>query len=503
MPAPTAKSSLPPLVGILAGVVGTLVLRPGSITEQEAKRIQADQAEVRAAAAAFETAVTRVRWQLDDGQAGEAAAGFRALEPLWLDLGDKLRSSWRNWRDFYWYDAEQVSALEPGQNQVVEMVKAARATWTPGTPALVVNLPAGDVRAFTLGTRDRPDEVDARFLGDSVLQLRASPLGTRVMPAHNENGWGSTVHLQTDGAWSGRVHLDGLTLLASGGSTLSTSSSWGDVNSRTPYKDVRLEGCTFLDHPLPSVRCVRPISVNHAALSALRCRVNMPNSREHWIYSRNPYNAETWIEGNVVEAVGGNVLQYVSRPSEGPSYGRSTVNVVGNLFRGYHRCSDRAASAITIAGSGQDWNVQGNVVMDLAPPAFWSGSTGGALVAWDGGTFWSLEGQAITGAHPPEVHANGRVTVTGNVLVQPNGNRPVLSLQDAQGAEVRGNAVYGRNVELWRVAVGALAWSGNDGQEQRDRAVQAGAPLAALANPPPMRDRSGGNLGDARGTVSW
>lgn len=503
MPTPTTKTTLPPLVGVLAGVVGTLVFNPGSITEREARRISEDQAAVRAAAAAFETTALRVRWNLDQGQVGDAAAGFRQLEPLWITLEGALRDAWRNWRDFYNYDAEQLSALDRGQNEVVQLVKAARATWTPGTPALVVNLPAGDVRGFDLGVRDRPDEVDVRFLGDAILELRASPQGTRVLPRHNENGWGSTVNLQTDGTWSGRVWFENVTLLATGGSTLSTSSSWGNVNSRTPYKDVRLEGCTFLDHPLPTVRCVRPVSVNHAAISARRCRVNMPNSREHWIYSRNPYNAETWIEGNVVEAVGGNVLQYVSRPGEGPSYGRSTVNVLGNVFRGFHRCGDRAASAITIAGSGQDWNVQGNLVMDLDPPAFWNGSTGGALVAWDGGTFWSLEGQPVTGTHPLEMHANGRVRITGNVFVQPNSNRPVVTLQDAEAAEVTGNAIYGRNVELWQVGLGSLAWSGNDGQAQRDAALQAGAPPAALAIVPPMRARTGASLGTAAGVLTW
>lgn len=502
-PTPRKSPTLPALAGALAGAAGVLVLRPGSITEEEARAIARDAIEVRAAASAFETAAGKVRWTLDQGEADEARESFKALEPLWDKLERALSTSWANWRDFYFYDREdQASALDDVPNEVVELVQRARAAWVPGTPALVINLPAGDVHAFTLGVRDRRDEVDVRFLGNALLQVRGSPHGTRVLPLHDEDGWGATIQLQTDGVWGGRVYFEQLDLLASGGNVVATSSNWGSTSSRTPYKDVRFVECQFFDHPLERVHCIRPISANHAAVSAFRCYVDMPRSREHWIYSRNPYNADTWIEGNQVDAVGGQVLQYVSRPSEGPSYGRSTVHVRGNLFRGYHRCGDRAAYALTIAGSGQDWVLEDNVVMDLDPPAFWNGQTGGALVAWDGGTFWTPDGLPVTGEHAPGVHANGRVRVVGNVFVQPNSNRPVVALQDAEEVEFRGNAVYGRNVELWQGNVGLLAWAGNDGPAERDLALQAGAPAGALVSPP-MRGKEGQALGDATATLAW
>lgn len=506
--APTPKmpraGALPALLGALAGATGVLVLRPGSITTDEARAIARDAVEVRASANAFQKAAVKVRWNLDQGEGAAAIEAFRALEPLWIELDQAIEKHWADWRDFYFYDLEdKAAALDSAPNEVVELVKLARAKWVSGTPALVLNLPAGDVHAFTLGTRDRRDEVDVRFLGEALLQLRGHELGTTVLPLHDENGWGSTINLETDGRWSGRVYFDGLTLLASGGSTFSTSSSWGNVSSRTPYKDVRFVECEFLDHPLARVQCVRPISANHAALSAFRCAVRMPRSREHWIYSRNPFNAETWIEGNRVDAVGGNVLQYVSRPGEGPSYGRSTVHVRGNLFRGYHRNGDRAASALTIAGSGQDWIVEDNLIMDLDPPPFWNGQTGGAVVVWDGGTFWSLEGVPITGAHDPATHSNGRVVFARNVFVQPNSNRAVVNLQDAEAVDFQGNAAFGRNVELWREGVGSLVWKGNDGQAERDRAVAAGAPLLALVRIPQIQDRGGADLGAATAVLSW
>jgi len=503
--ASTIKTNgLPAIVGALAGAAGVYFLNPGSITEDEARAIARDAQEVRAAANTFETAAAKVRWNLNQGETDEALAAFRALEPLWITLQDAIAKSWADWRGFYFYDQEdKAAALDSVPNEVVELVRRARAAWAPGTPAVVINLPAGEVHAFTLGIRDRVDEVDVRFLGDALLELRGANDGTTVLPMHDETGWGSTILLQTDGAWSGRAHFEGLRLLATGGNTFSTASAWGDVSSRTPYKDVRFTECEFLDHPLERVQCVRPVSVNHAALSAYRCSVNMPRSREHWIYSRNPFNADTFIEGNRVDAVGGNVLQYVSRPGEGPSYGRSTVTVRGNVFRGYHRCADRAATALTIAGSGQDWIIEGNVIMDLDPPAHWKGETGGALVAWDGDTFWSLDGLPVNGKHPEGVHGNGRIKITGNVFVQPNSNRAVLSLQDAEGVTVEGNAVYGRNVELWKGGLGELLWRMNDGEKERAHALEVGAPALALARPPPMRDGAGGDLGPATSELSW
>lgn len=474
MKRPKTAGSILAALGFLAGSTTTLVVNPGNITTDEVRVLIGDWEKVLLEKREFENTAGQLDWvrrELDEEEAAPYVLPlWNRMRSVWEELDDSLDTFARDFHDAYRFDELETGALEPDYdgNKVVKLVQDARAAFTPGVEALVINLPPGRVQAFVLGRRDRRNEVDCSFLGETTLVLQGN--GTEVMPEHSERGWGTTITVQAAGDWDGRVHFRDLTIYASGGNSVSSISAFGSRTTFTPYKDLRFERCRFLDHPVSEVDCIRPISVNHAAISAIECFVDMPNSREHWIYSRNPFNAPQVIEGNTVVAVGGQILQFVSRPHEGPTYGPSLVTVKENDFRNYHRYCERAATAITIAGSGQDWLIEGNIVTDEGDGGcFKDHASGGSLVAWTGGSFWEYgqgPGEAIAVERgqtpPPGVRSNGSIIIRGNVFSQPNPDRSTISLKDCASATVEGNAILGKHCDIRLDAVPVLEWDGNN-----------------------------------------
>jgi hypothetical protein len=273
-----------------------------------------------------------------------------------------------------------------------------------------------------------------------------------------------------------------------GGNTLSCGSNASHVQ---PLQDVRLMKCHLIEHPLVDAenhRTNRVISCYQTALQLIDVEARMPNTHEHLVYSRNPHGL-TRLKRVHVYGIGGNVLQVVDRPSEGPHSTNVKVEVDGCWLQGYQQDPGRAGGAITIAGGSADTLIRDNVLVDV------DGLSYAAIVFWDGERYYTREGVPIEkGQFPPTeiptgAYANNTATIQNNVVVHANANRDVISLSSLRTGLVTRNEFRfsGQEIALDaltrgqrgdrrnRAGVGTLLWDQNN-RMSADELERAGVP---------------------------
>lgn len=353
-----------------------------------------------------------------------------------------------------------------------------------------IYLPAGASKGVSMGGSGWTSipRVDP-WWGDATIVLLGHPKGTEVLPAHNEDNWGTSFEIapETDSGqpWGGYVQVFDIKFYATGGNVISLGRF--GTQEKKPLKGLVFKRCQFLDHPDPKVTCIRPISANQCSMVFLQCLWNLPSSEEHAVYSRNPYGNSV-MQKCVIKGVGAQIWQEVGRPDEGPFFGYpgGTTSIVGNWACCYHKNPGRAGSAITIAGSARDWLVKNNIIQDLDE----SDDVYGGFVAWDGGKHYALSGEDMT--DKPEdykkgKYANGRVIVTDNIFVQKNGNRDIFQINSCLYAEVKRNGFYGsKPCDISSdpdAGIGELFWEDNNREEEKQKAIAAGIPVELLNNP--------------------
>ena len=350
-------------------------------------------------------------------------------------------------------------------------------------------------------------EVDP-WWGPATLSLLGHPAGTIIEPIH-DLPWGQSLAVFPGDGWEGRVHFRDLTIQASGNNAVLVGH-YG-TQSLNPLFDVSFFDCSFVDHPNPDVRCLQPVSANQTQISFYRCTWNLPNSIEHAVYNRNPLGLCV-MEDCVVLACGAQVWQEVSRPSEGPFYPGGVTTLRGNHFEGYHRDPSRSGSAITLAGTGRDFWMIENVVLDVDRPQ--GEESHGGFVAWDGEEYWSFEGVAVHEGEtpPPGVHANGDVVLLRNLFVHKNPDRGVVKADSCRSfVMVSTGAFCDRGVEVvTNVDDGAVLDAGIDvvlfGLNNRpahfDMGLQEGVDPALLIDPDLLLfDHEIGHVSDVGGPV--
>jgi hypothetical protein len=387
-----------------------------------------------------------------------------------------------------------------GQNPFVYLTEQVKKDWpAPKEGDLIpIFLPEGEYKAVRIGGSGWTplDEIDP-WWGEATVVYVGHPDGSRIIPVHDNDGWGATLELRATldggGLWGGRVHFLDLDFEASGANLASIGQYGSD--DILPMKDIRFKRCRFFDHPLASVTTTRPISANQVALSFEECLWDLPHSQEHAVYLRNPYKDSCMINCTV-KACGGQVWQEVGRVTEGPfmGYPNGTTKLIGNYCTGYHKDDSRASYAITIAGSTHDWEIVNNVFYDTDH----SDDVYGALVSWDGGSYYSMTGEPLDGAGPiaeAGKYANGNLVLTDNLFIQLDGNRPILKLDSILKAECRGNGVYGsKPIDLlssWDddldkpkdAGVGEIIWEGNNTTQVRNNALELGFDESLLVEP--------------------
>ena len=322
--------------------------------------------------------------------------------------------------------------------QMIERARAQYGNYKLGyVDDIRILLPAGDLPAFTLGIEQNQgdDYAYMNWIGTARLVLRGHEDGTRLMPSPAVTG--VTVLLNTqpswrqrngggDPSWSGRVSVASCTIFSStlacvqtiGPRATSDQSKW----IFTPYEEVTFSDCVFRDHPDVSVSPKWVMILHHAAVNLLDCDVHTDRIKEHVIYSHNPCGGSQII-GNTVTGCGGNFLQYVSRNTEGPSYGPSLVEVIDNKVSGWANQPYRASNCITIAGSGQDWTIKNNEFTDMVGADHAGGESFGCIVVWnEGGRFNPMASGA----------ANGKIVIRDNVMGGVNQNRACVDVQDCE-----------------------------------------------------------------------
>ena len=159
---------------------------------------------------------------------------------------------------------------------------------TPLPAVIAVDLPAGESQGISIQSNDwgwTPlTEVDP-WWGSSTLELHGHPNGTTILPSGGP-GFGQSLSIFPSDDWDGRVHFFDLIVYASAGNALFAGASGTTPN---PLRDVRFTGCQFLDHPDPEIRCFQPISLYQTSIHFEGCVWDLPNSREHAVYNRNPF----------------------------------------------------------------------------------------------------------------------------------------------------------------------------------------------------------------------
>lgn len=259
---------------------------------------------------------------------------------------------------------------------------------------LRARLPAGSYKGLAVGARNWTglDRYEP-WWGEAMLVLEGSPDGTVILPCHDEEGWGSSFIIEPSAAWAGRLELSGVTLVCSGSAGVS-GGAYG-TTAVMPLRDVRFTRVHFKDHPLVQAKWVT--SFNQARVRFEACRFDAPRSKEHGCYLRNGLGLE--MVDCTSTGLGGQVVQKLSRPSEGPTYGVTPLAVHGGDFRGFHRWPERAGSAFTACEG--DVLLSGVTISDVgraaAPPPDGVKSHGG-FVAWDGGAHYKQGGGAKGGA---------------------------------------------------------------------------------------------------------
>lgn len=362
----------------------------------------------------------------------------------------------------------------------------------PKTGDLIpVFLPEGEIRGVVIGGQGwTPLPSVKPWWGDATLQLFGHPHGTRIKAVNNE-GWGNSLHLRDDSAWTGRVHFVDLEIECSGTSGLFL----GNLSQGTRLlEEVELHRCTFRDHSNPSIRTTWGIQANKVALRLYDCLFDIPRSKEHAVYVHAPVGS-SGMWRCIVTGCGGQPWQEVNRPGETPYVGGGTTTIKGCTWSGYHGDAGRAGSALTVAGSGRHLDFEDNVVTDL------DGNGYGGGVVWDGGSYWIFGEDGLPAGIGPgddlrkSKPAQGTIRITANVFAQ-NGNRPLFQVDSALSATVTGNVFLGdevhRNVQFssstnGQAPVNDIHFEGNNTPELLASISDLGIP--ASFKPPRLRWR--------------
>ncbi len=367
--------------------------------------------------------------------------------------------------------------IPTGENPFVYLIEQARSKNPNPAPGqlIPIYLPKGVISGACIGGRGwTPNERIDPWWGDAVLMIVGHPDGTVIKPVNNE-GWGATfeVYPESQSPWGGYMHFCNLIFQASGSNVLQLGR-YG-TQEQVPLKGLVFKRCQFVDHPIESITTIRPISANQCSLNFINCTWDLKRSREHAVYSRNPYGLNRMKNCRVV-SVGGQVWQEVNRPPEGPYYPNGLTVLDNNYFCCYHKDPGRAGSAITIAGSGRDIGIYNNVVIDLDE----SDDVYGGMVVWDGN-------------HSYGDHPNLTINITDNIFVQKNGNRDIFSINACKVATIRNNGFFGNkpcgisDQDQQDIGIDMLDWYDNNLPEYFELARQLGIPEELLEEHPPVK----------------
>lgn len=307
-------------------------------------------------------------------------------------------------------------------------------------------------------------------------------------------GWGVSWSIHGVPGWAGRIHHYNLEIRASGANAIEIGQ-FCPTPASAPVEEVRFFDCQFVE--TEGVRCVRPISANYCGLGFYDCvwRFGKFTSKEHGVYTRNAF----WLElvDCVMLHLGGQDVQSVHRTQEQVGSGlRDCYNHPDIHTKGYlliDRCvfvrpaihDERAGSGITIAGSGWDWTIRDTVVIDDGlgkNHAVGGGETYGGMAVWSGGSHKT---------HPrPSGRFNGKGVIDGLAIWMRSPNRAPLSLQNAEGVDVRRVAVFCgpqmRTVDVLKEA-GEVVWQGSEYPEGRNRLLEVAEEYGLSLDPEDMQ----------------
>lgn len=348
------------------------------------------------------------------------------------------------------------------------------------TEELHVQIPAGAYKGVAVGARSwSPLARYEPWWGAAKMHIWGRGVNvTTIIPVHDQRGWGASFEIQPNEDWDGRLVLHDMTIQCSGANAIQ-AGAYGTQEMR-PLRDLGLERVVIADHPNEDVWCTRPISLNQAAFTGIGVLWECYRSKEHGVYRRNGLG-QLALYSCAVHALGGQVIQDVSRRSEGPDYGPGCVVTEDCDFQGFHRHPSRAGSAITVAGSGCELLMHRTTIRDINrqifPPLDGLRSHG-AVVVWKGGDSWPTE--------------SGRSNISATIVecdfIMHNGDRAVLSFDDVDEVRVVGCGVYSSNGRPVTIgshgegSVGKMLVKACNTAEVRDRILKKGLPVVELVN---------------------
>ena len=379
--------------------------------------------------------------------------------------------------------------IPSGKNPMEHLIGLAQANYpNPQLGDVIpIFLPKGEIKGIAIGGSGwSPLGRIAPWWGQAVLQLVGHPEGTEVQSVHDLDGWGATFTAEPHDGWDGRLHLFDITFRASGQYCISLGR-FGS-HTKVPLNDIFFKRCQFLDHKLSTVTPLWGVSAQQTALFFEECLWDLKNSTEHSVYGHHPHGKCGMLNCTVIGA-GGQVWQEVSRPHEGVryEYPAGTTSLIGNHFEGYHRAAGRSGSAITMGGSGRDWEIRDNFIVDTSED---DGVYGG-LVSWDdGGRYYSItSGQSMDGvADKTGQYANGIIIIEDNIFVQKNPDRAILTINSAAHVECRRNGIFANNfIDIQNpdeeAEIGELIFEENNRPEDKVRAKAVGVTDDLLIDP--------------------
>ncbi len=269
----------------------------------------------------------------------------------------------------------------------------------------------------------------------------------------------------TDG-WDGRICFYNCTFEGSKRNTfLIGSEDTNDNPKRNPLKEIGFVDCRFKDNKDPAVQTLRVMSSYQAQLYYIRCKVDVPNSVEHFNYPRNPYGWQVYYECEV-SGIGSQFAKEVSRPGEGPQMGPETTYIIGNKIRNCHREADdsqiRGGSAIEMTSTGRNYKIIGNLIEDLERED--GDLCYGAITFWGGTEGKPRFSYGMAG------HSIDKIELRDNKINYTDANRDVISIKDAVSLKATGNTINcpNRGVKIGmdkrQAGVWECHWNGNSGE---------------------------------------